>query len=206
MINIINYLPKKLIFDGNSLFNLLGKASTPYVLNGFSVSSRVRSNNITGGKNAVIHDYSVQGKTTVQLTSDFPTKVQPYINKNDVLIFWELTNDLASGQTPAQCLTNLKAYCSLAKTYCKKVYILTCIPDDSGRYLDADRLTLNSLILADTSFCDGIIDICALPEFDALADASNTTYYQTDKLHLTLAGFNLVGDTIYNNSAVQSNF
>lgn len=196
-INQIHSIPVKLVFDGNSLFNL-GGAPSSYILFGFSVSNRTRVDFIGNIKAPVISDYSIQGKTIAQLITDFPTKIQPYVNKNDIIVFWELVNSLRTGSTPAQALTDLKSYCALAKQYVSKVYVLTCAPDGKLGFSNSDRLTLNALILSDPSFCDGVIDICQRPEFDNVSDALNTTYYNVDSLHHTQAGSNVIGDYIYN--------
>lgn len=163
---------------------------------GNAVSNYVRSGLTTAGNKAPVFDYSFQGKTTRQLTTDFPTVVAPYFKSGDILMHWELTNDLNSGQTPAQCLANEIAYCQQAKAMGMKVYILTCIPRNPTFISDANRLTLNSLILADTSFCDGVVDVCTLPEFNEFSDYLNTTYYNADGTHLTTAGYNLIGQKI----------
>ena len=190
-------IPIKLVLHGNSLCNLGGSPNT-YILFCFSTSNRIRTNFIGNLKAPVIQDYSIQGKTTAQLISDFPTRVQPFVNKNDIIIVWELVNSLRNGATPAQTLIDLKAYCTLAKQYVNKVYTLTCAPDGKLGFSDSDRLILNALILADQSFCDGVIDICQRPEFNNVSDALNTTYYHVDSLHYTTAGYNVVGDFIYN--------
>ena len=109
---------------------------------------------------------------------------------------WELTNDLNVGQTPAQALVNLKAYCTQAKAIGLKVYILTCIPRNPSSLSDANRVALNGLIMADTSFCDGVIDVTLMTEFSLSTSYLNTTFYNADGVHLTTAGYNLIGQRI----------
>lgn len=167
-----------------------GNNNLPY---GNAVSNYVRDNLPT--KRAVF-DYSFQSKTTRQLRDEFPSVVAPFFKSGDILIHWELTNDLNTGQTPAQALVNLKSYCSQAKAMGLIVYVLTCIPRNPTWISNANRLSLNSLILADTSFCDGVIDVCAMAEFNEASDYTNTTYYNSDGTHLTTAGYNLIGQKI----------
>lgn len=180
---------KKIIFHGNSMFHL----SAGNIFYGNAVSNYVRTNLVD--KKAVF-DYSYQGKTTRQLTTEFPTIVAPYFKPNDVLIHWELTNDLNSGQTPAQCLANEIAYCQQAKAMGLKVYILTCIPRNPIYISDVNRLALNALILSDTSFCDGVVDVTLIPEFSLATSYLDTTYYNVDGTHLTTTGYNLVAQKI----------
>lgn len=183
---------KKIVFHGNSLFHL----GANNIFYGNAVSNYVRSGLVTANNQAPVFDYSYQGKTTRQLTTEFPTVVAPFFKANDILLHWELTNDLNSGQTPAQCLVNEKAYCAQAKAMGLKVYILTCIPRNPTFISDANRIALNALILADTSFCDGVIDVCTLTEFSTALSYQNTTYYNADGTHLTTAGYNLIAQKI----------
>jgi lysophospholipase L1-like esterase len=183
---------KKIVFHGNSLFHL----SANNLFYGNAVSNYVRSGLTTAGNKAPVFDYSFQGKTTRQLTTEFPTVVVPYFKSGDILIHWELTNDLNSGQTPAQCLANEIAFCQQAKAIGMKVYILTCIPRNPTFISDASRLALNALILADTSFCDGVVDVTLMTEFSLATSYLNTTFYNADGTHLTTTGYNLIGQKI----------
>jgi hypothetical protein len=54
---------------------------------------------------------------------------------------------------------------------------------------DAERLSLNSLLAANHSFCDALVDV-ATP----LDDWTNhPTYWDSDHVHLTTAGYAIVG-------------
>jgi hypothetical protein len=71
-----------------------------------------------------------------------------------------------------------------------KVGICTTAPQDStGVYsrtsaaIEADRLTLNALIRANSLGFDFVIDTAASPGMDVIADASDITKYLADKLH-----------------------
>lgn len=183
---------KKLVFHGNSLFHL----SQGNVYYGFGISNYVRTNM---SPRPPVEDYSYQGKTTQQLTAEFPTVVAPYVHPGDVLVFWEGTNGIAASignQTPAQELVNIKAYITQAESYGLTVISLTCIPRNSTYVVDADRLSLNALILADNSINYKFIDICTETIFDAQADCTNTTYYETDQTHLKTVAQAVVGARI----------
>lgn len=180
---------KKLVFHGNSLFHL-GANNLFY---GNAVSNYVRDNLPT--KRAVF-DYSYQSKNTRQLTTEFPTMVAPYFKSGDVLIHWELTNDLNVGQTPAQALSNEIAYFNQATAIGLKVYILTCIPRNPTWISDANRVALNTLILAEPTFAGRVIDVTLMTEFSTATSYLNTTFYNADGTHLTTAGYNLIGQRI----------
>lgn len=186
---------KKIIFHGNSLFHL-GVNNLWY---GNAVSNYVRNALIAANNQSPVFDYSFQSKTTRQLRDEFPSVVAPFFKSGDILIHWELTNDLNMGQTPAQALVNLKSYCSQAKAMGLIVYVLTCIPRNPTWISNANRVALNSLILADTSFCDGVIDVCSLTEFSTENSYTNTGIYNPDGTHLNTVGYNLVGQFVYDN-------
>jgi lysophospholipase L1-like esterase len=190
MINV-NSIPKRVVFHGNSLFHL----RQGNVLNGFAVSTLVRPQ-LTG---VVVQDYSYQGKTSAQLLAEFPTVVQPYVNKGDVIVFWDGRNSMANNignLSPANALIDAKAYCANAISLGLKVITLTCIPTSTTYVADADRLTFNTNMLADTSFCNAVVDPCALTEFNSVADLSNATYYNADQIHLTTAGYTLIANLL----------
>lgn len=183
---------KKLVFYGNSLFHL----SEGNVFYGFGVSRYVRTNM---SPRPPVEDYSYQGKNTQQLISEFPTVVAPYIHPNDVVVIWEGVNDIAAtngNQTPAQALTNLKSLSTLIHAKGCKCVLLTCVPIDNTYVVDADRLSLNSLILADTSFWDNVIDMTTETIFDTYTDVNNSTYYETDKRHHKTVAQAIVGARI----------
>jgi hypothetical protein len=187
----VNSIPRRVIFHGNSLFHL----RHGNVFYGFAVSNLVRPQ-LT---NVVVQDYSYQGKTSAQLLAEFPTVVQPFVSKGDVIVMWDGRNSMASNLgnlTPAQALTDVKSYCSNAIGLGLKVITLTCIPTSTLYVADADRLTFNSSMLADTSFCNAVVDPCTLSAFDSVADISNATNYNADQIHLTTAGYTLIANLL----------
>lgn len=193
MDNSILQFPKQIVFHGNSLFNY-SNANTKY---GFDVSNTVRGLLSTP---MVINDYSFPGKTTLQLISDFPTVVAPFVHEGDILVFWEHTNDLTGtlgNRTPAQALQDAKDYVTLAHNAGLIVISLNVIPRLNTSFTDAKRLSFNALLDADHGWIDEYIDICAEPEFDSNSDRLNTTYYNADEIHLTKAGYTVIANKIY---------
>lgn len=185
---------KRLIFDGNSLVARAGSLA-----NGQYIGTTLY-NSLTGAKPAYFN-YAVAGRNTTQLISDFPTKVAPYIAPGDILVFWELTNDIKqNGLTAQQAYDNLVTYCGLAKAKGAIVITMSMISRNQngteGSGIETTRLAVNALLNADHSFCDYYFDAGGLSQFDSQADTANTTYYESDQLHLTNAGYQLIVDNL----------
>ena len=97
-------------------------------------------------------------------------------------------------------------YCNQARNAGAKVVLLTGIARDMTGFDDAnisDRIfACNSLIRTNSSsICDALADVGVLPEFDQKADVANTTYYNSDRTHLTNTGYDLVAGVV--NTAIQ---
>jgi lysophospholipase L1-like esterase len=122
------------------------------------------------------------------------------VRPNDIIVVWELTNDLNANSATAQvAYDNMNNYALTLRNAGAYVVGLTCIARDSAGLsanFDTRRTACNSLLLASSNFHE-IIDVASLPEFNAIADCSNTTYYNADKVHLTQAGYELIADAIY---------
>jgi lysophospholipase L1-like esterase len=179
---------KKIIFHGNSLFNY-GNNNIAF---GNSISNYVRDNLVNKKS---IFDYSQGGKTTTQIVSEFPTRIAPYFKVNDVYIFWDGINDLNTGKTVAQTLASSKTLATLAKAQGYKVYTLTCTSVNNV-VVEPLRIQYNTLLLADTSFWDGVVDLTTIGVISDLNAYTNTTYFNADGVHFTTAGYNLIGQRI----------
>lgn len=179
---------KNIIFHGNSLFNY-GNGN---VGNGWEVSNYVRTNlNIK----RPVFDYSLGGKTTTQIVTEFTTRIAPYFKVGDIYIFWDAINDLNTGKTVAQTLASSKSLATLARAKGYKIYTLTCI-NVNNVTVEPLRLQYNIALLADTSFWDGVIDLTTISVLQLTNSYLNTTYYNADGVHLTTAGYNLVANKI----------
>jgi len=179
---------KKIIFHGNSLFNYANN-NLPY---GWAVSNYVRDNLVNKKS---IFDYSQGGKTTTQIVSEFPTRIAPYFKANDVYIFWDGINDLNTGKTVAQTLASSKTLATLAKAQGYKVYTLTCTSVNNV-VVEPLRIQYNTLLLSDTSFWDGVVDLTTIGVISDLNAYTNTTYFNADGVHFTTTGYNLIAQKI----------
>lgn len=113
-----------------------------------------------------------------------------------VLMVWIGVND--SALTDQQIFNNVKSYCLQAKANgYKKIILFTEIDaQDATRLANlwpTKYLSLNNLFKSDPSFYDLLADLGARPE---LQDALNLTYYLSDKIHLTQAGYDVVGEVV----------
>jgi len=187
---------QQVIFDGNSLTQKDGtNADLKYYLP-LKLYGTLRSNSkLFAGQH-----YGVTGKNTVQLINDFPTKIAPYLKKGDIVVFWEITNDLhTNSATAQQAYDNLVTYAGLVHDKGAKIVVLGFIARDVvGQAADINTrgFACNALIEANHSWCDGWVNLGTNVSFDSAADCANTTYYLTDKIHLTNAGYDLVSSLI----------
>jgi lysophospholipase L1-like esterase len=86
----------------------------------------------------------------------------------------------------------LKAYCLAQRAAgWNKIAVLTILPQTTSGF-NAFRDAANALIVADTSFYDAIVRLDQDSVLGCDACAANTTYYNTDGIHPTTAGENLL--------------
>lgn len=189
---IANYYQKKLIFDGNSLFN----RSLANTTSGHGAPLACYAA-MTGTKPPMF-SYALGGRTVQQLIDEFGTKIAPYIKPNDILVFNEATNSLQSLQNKDSVYNQIVRYSNLVHAKGAKIVVLTLtartVAAGYGNF-ETDRLALNVLIRNSSSF-DAVCDVGGLTEFNSTAAAGNATYYNADGLHLESAGTTLYGQTI----------
>lgn len=192
-----NKVQRRLFFEGNSLFNLkAGNTATTADYNGNYSPTQIYGQLMAAGKVCAYTSFSVSGQTGTQILSAAPTRIIPYIRQGDIVVYWEITNDLFAGVSVAQCYQNIVDYATLVRNAGALLVIGTFIARDYSldpAGLLADGQTVNSMIRsAGSSLCDVIADCGADVLFDARADCANTTYYQSDKLHLKQAGQDVI--------------
>lgn len=174
---------KRIIFHGNSLWNF-GNANVPNQ----RLMPITAYNALIGTVSYPIdfYDFSVGGKQTSQLITDFPTIVAPNVHAGDIVCMWEAVNEVGVHVTAAQGWTNYQIYCGLVHALGAKVVVFNTAAADNA-YV-ADYLTFNSLLAADHSFADAYGDM-RITHYTSTADAHNTTYYNADLVHRTTLGY-----------------
>jgi hypothetical protein len=170
------------LFDGDS--RTYGSATLSY-------SSVAIGNHPLG-----IINTGVPGGTLASLTADAASRVDTYYSaKNKVLVFWAGVN--STGLTTQQLYDAIKAYCQARKAIGWSVVVCTEIDCQHATQVannwSTKYLELNTMLRADYSFADRLAD---LGENAALQDATDTTYFNADKIHLIQAGYNVVGSIV----------
>lgn len=131
------------------------------------------------------------------LTTNAPANVDPWIHgSNNICVIWAGVND--SANTAQQIHDAIKTYCLARRAAGWRVLVCTEIDaQDAGRLANGWTVkyqALNTLLKADyADFADAIADLGANAN---LQDATNTTYFNADKLHLTTAGYTVVAGIV----------
>lgn len=176
-------------FIGNSLMNY----SSGNVAYGGALPNAAYVTIISTRKTAM-QNYSVGGKQTAQMITEFPTVLQPFLKPRDIVFFWEIANDLGVVNA-AQAYTNCQTYCGLVRAMGAKVVIATSIP--SGGPNEAAKATVDGNIRSNwASFADGFCDFRAVTHFQVAADSTDLTYYNVDGTHLTTLGYNTLAAVV----------
>lgn len=183
-------IPQRTVwFWGNSLMNY----GTGNLINVGRLPNTCYST-IVASKVASMQNISVGGKQTNQMITDFPTVLEPYIKKNDIVVIWELINDMGTGggggfQTNAQAYANYQTCCSLVRGAGGKAIVCSTIPNLNATY-EANYTIVDGWIRSDwATFADGYVDFRTVTGFQTVADSSNLTNYNSDRIHLTTVGY-----------------
>lgn len=181
---------KLLVFEGDSL--TVGNGSTGYG-NDYPNHMLKDIYGATPWVNAIWFNVAENGDTAAEVLLD-DAQVPPVnvaCSKN-IAVLWIGTNDLAASVAPATIEANINTWCTRRKLAGYQVVVLTVTPrqyvgDPPG--LEADRLALNALILANyAAYADAMVDVGGNP---LLANPLDATVY-TDGLHMTNLGYSYV--------------
>jgi lysophospholipase L1-like esterase len=185
---------RKIIFEGNSLSDL---SATGFVYNENYVPGTVFNNvKALTDPDLVYYCFSKSGRTQTEINASISSLITPNVKANDIIFLWEGTNDMfVNGLSGAAAYANLITYRNTVVAMGAKLVVGTVAARDWATD-DADLMDriddYNDLIRANSGLFHGVADIAASTLFDTKADASNTTYYLSDKLHLTQAGYDAV--------------
>lgn len=184
-----NYRQRQIIFEGNSLFN---HAASTLVVGGQYVTTGVY-NSIAASRVLSYNSYATSGESQAQINALLSTNITPYIKTNDVIVLWEGTNALnVDGLSAAAAFAEVVTYINTVIPYGVKLVIGTVIARDKAT--DAadlmTRIDAYNVLVRNNAATYGytVWDIGANTLFDTRADASNGTYYDTDKVHQITAG------------------
>lgn len=178
---------EKIIFEGDSRTD-----QRHFVTLAIKNSS---ANVISSGRKAIANK-AVGGSTITDVTSRLQQAIDTAVVGKNYLTVWMGTNSY--GLSAQQLFDGIKQYCTDAKNSGRFNKVILCTEIDStepNRVANGWRtkyIELNNLIKADNSFYDILVDLGAQTE---LQDGDNTTYF-SDTLHLTTAGYEVVGNAI----------
>lgn len=185
----------RIIFDGNSLSALSdsGGATNRYMYQ-------------TGRK--LLPDlYECKyvasgGRTTANMIADAATRVDAFYDAarpSNIVVAWEITNDLFFGASAATAYNNIVTYCQGRQAEGFQVVVLSVLPRSGLGVPDtfeASRQTINTNLRANwESFADALADIGA-DETIGVAGADLDTTFYIDGVHMTDAGYGLVAEIV----------
>ena len=184
----LNVSQRNIIFHGNSLFSTIAGTTTN---GGRYCEMKIYNVIITANNKLNGIFFSIGGDPTTTKINNWNTQTLPAIKKNDIVILWEITNDVSvNGLTGLQAYNNLVTFANLVHGVGAKIIVGTAIARNNAA--DGDKYTRNSdcnaLVMADNSTFDLKINIGGHTNFVNATDADNTIYYLTDKIHSTQRG------------------
>lgn len=176
----------RIMFVGNSMSAAF---VPPYPIYPHSIFNTLNASN-----NWIAQRFAEGGWITTQLVVGNPylnQRTQCPISGNDIIIFWEGTNDIWGGATAIQSEANINTACSGWRALGYKIVVVTILPRSAtGSFTEAKRLAANILIRANyAGYADAIADVGADALMGQTGDETNLTYYTADQVHPTVAGY-----------------
>jgi lysophospholipase L1-like esterase len=188
--------PSMVVHHGDSLTVGLNLSD---LTNNYPTQMSTASPFATGWANVNV---GVSGQTVIGMISTAPTVVDPVYSASRLENFcaaWGGTNDIVNlGDSAATVFANLQTYINARLAVGWKVVVLTCI--DRTGINETTRAAYNALI---TSTYGGgavpgvaVADVAANANIGANGAASNLTYFMSDGIHLTTAGYAIVAPVV----------
>lgn len=177
-----------ILFEGDSLTAGYGSSHAP----DFYVTMPSGWTKISDGHPAKSQDWIYRNADT-NISPNFAKK-----GKLNILVDWSGANDFST-KAVADIFAQKVQYIKHMRALGWKVLVCT-MPDISNtNYAQAQtkKNDLNALIAAEwRNFADGLIDLMNAPNIGATGSCTNSTYYQTDGVHLKDAGNVIVGQVM----------
>jgi len=206
---LVNYLleqagkadtPRYVICDGDSLTQGVTPANPypTYMQTALGSTYSVQNFGVSG--QTIVYNATAAGSGYGYLNSDVATQVDPYLaarkidGTKQIVIAWAGTNDVYYGRTGTEAHTDFAAYCAARQAAGAKVIAINMIDrrTDLGSWTKAYQNDFNALFASNAAtYSDAHYDAAAV-----FVDNTNTTYYQSDKIHLTSAGNLIVSNAL----------
>jgi hypothetical protein len=185
----------------------LRTVTTGFVAYGDSLTEGSSASPTYPARLAVISGKSVLNRGTVgqplsSLDSDFATDAAPDYDEMtaNTLVVWGGINDILNvpGTTAASLEVSLRSICAKAIAAGYKVLVCTVLPSQhTSMDMDTEepvRLAFNAAMRLEwEEYADGLVDLAADERLD---DATDTDVYQSDKLHMTAYGHDIVAELV----------
>lgn len=188
------------ISDNNTLSSLALSPLPQIYCMGDSLTNwgyyETRLNGLLGTHNWIVVNKGVSGNTVIQMAARFTADILNHYP--NYTIIWGGTNDVSGGTSAATIESNLQAMYTAAHNAGIRVIALTISP--RGGLTVPQRTVLNTVnawILSTPSGVDYVVDDYAVLDDPANPGFLLPAYDSGDGLHLTVAGYNIVADTIY---------
>jgi lysophospholipase L1-like esterase len=174
------------IYDGNSLSDSGYQAAATALLSG-SWTSMIAA---------------VGAQSTVQMLTRAAQFVDAYYNPlrvKNVVVAWEVTNDLYGGASADDAYNRIVQYCQERRAAGPQVVVVPALPrSNPGTPIDFEtkRQDVNTRLRNNwPSFADAFADVAADPRIGDAGDETDTEYY-VDRVHLTTTGKTAVAEIV----------
>lgn len=202
------YGTRHLVFDGNSLTSG-DSGAEPLTPSQLDLDYPQQVIDLIGSDYWRKFNLGISAQTTTNMIDTFTDVTACYdpVKIKNILIGWEISNELYFGLTAAAAYANWVTYCELGKAAGFQVIMLSVLPRSGvGTQPDfeAKRQAANTLLRADfnvvtasprvfgpapgITYADLFVDVAANPLIGDAGDELDTTYYSTDQVHLIVAG------------------
>jgi lysophospholipase L1-like esterase len=193
------YFTKQIVYDGDSL--TAGKDSGTASTNWRPYPTQTYP--LLNFKDYVTYNFGVSGQGSTAMSSDAASQIDTLYDstlRKNVLVAWDITNEIAFGTSAATAYSNFVSYCQARRAAGWKVIVMTVLPrTDTG--VDADfetkRTSVNTLIRSNwSSFADSLVDVAADTRIGDAGDDQDLTYYLDDDVHLNNTGAGVVASLV----------
>lgn len=179
-----------IVCDGNSL--TAGQGGTPY--------PTYLQNSL---QNATVQNFGVGGQTTTQMISDATAQIDTQIDvkKKNILIAWEIGNEVYDNGDVTNACNNFKAYCDARRSAgWQKIIVINCPPrkqstqfgDNESQY-NTKLQQVNTWLSANyTTFSDELIDLAG----DSRFQGYSLNVYNADLVHFNSNGYSIIAEKI----------
>jgi hypothetical protein len=153
---------------------------------------------LTPGSSIRAYNLGVFSQSTESMNTNPRDVFQTYhaMSKQNICLFWGGSNDIDSGASGQTAYDRAVTFAQRAKNVGFTVIGITLLPRASANSAyDTERLDYNARLLADTTNFNAIVDVTVHTFTDA-SIITNTTYYQTDQIHLTAAGYTIIAQHV----------